>query len=87
MVRDREGSILLQRFGSLITSGLVRKIRGQRDKTACQFYLGPAERWETQEEMPAGRRGMVEGSEPNQSELSISDPGEGDMEGSTLSFK
>lgn len=35
MVRDREGSILLQRFESLVTSGLVRKIRGQKDKTAC----------------------------------------------------
>lgn len=35
MVRDREGSILLQRSESLVTSGLVRKIRGQKDKTAC----------------------------------------------------
>lgn len=38
----------MQRFGSLITSGLVRKTRGQKDKTASQFYLGPAGRWETQ---------------------------------------
>lgn len=39
------------------------------------------------EEMPAGRRGVVRGSEPGQSELSISDLGEGDMEGCASSFE